>query len=152
MMAVTSLMGGLAGSVILLATPSELFDLVLPRLLLAATLALCFGKALSTRFHGEAEAGPRDPRRAGIAGDLWRLFRRCRRHHDDGLLERGHESGPEGPAGPRTLLVTAANTAAIVIFALMGAVRWDAILLLAPLQSSAGISARNSADDCPPSR
>ncbi|WP_236711060.1 sulfite exporter TauE/SafE family protein [Novosphingobium barchaimii] len=33
---------------------------------------------------------------------------------------------------PRTLLVTAANTAAIGIFAVMNAVRWHDVLLLAP--------------------
>ena len=44
MLAVT-LVGGLAGSLLLLLTPSDAFDLVLPWLLLVATLALAFGRS-----------------------------------------------------------------------------------------------------------
>lgn len=133
MMAVTSLMGGLAGSVILLATPSELFDLVLPWLLLAATLALCFGKALSTRFHGEAEAGAP----AILAGQVLLGIYGGYFGGAVGIMMMAFwsvvtKADLKDLQAPRTLLVTAANTAAIVIFALMGAVRWDAILLLAP--------------------
>ena len=143
MMAVTSLMGGLAGSVILLATPSELFDLVLPWLLLAATLALCFGKALSTRFHGEAEAGAP----AILAGQVLLGIYGGYFGGAVGIMMMAFwsvvtKADLKDLQAPRTLLVTAANTAAIVIFALMGAVRWDAILLLAPLCNRRRVSRR----------
>lgn len=133
LMALTSLVGGLAGSLILLATPSALFDLVLPWLLLAATLALAFGKTLATRLHGEAEA------RVGtiLAGQALLGIYGGYFGGAVGIMMMAFWSVVTKAAlkdlhAPRTMLVTASNTAAIVIFAAMGAVRWDAILLLAP--------------------
>lgn len=134
-----SIFGGLLGSILLLETPPSLFDRVLPWLLLSATLALSFGRWFTTRFHGEAEAGP--------APILWGQFVLG--------LYGGYFGGAVGIMmmafwsvatasdikalqGARTVLVTAANTAAIAFFIAMHAVSWHQILLLAPATIAGG--------------
>jgi uncharacterized membrane protein YfcA len=56
---IATLIGGLAGALLLLWTPSSLFDRVLPWLLLVATLMLSFGPQLGQALRKHFHAGPR---------------------------------------------------------------------------------------------
>lgn len=138
-LALVSLSGGLIGGVLLLSTPSSLFDRVLPWLLLVAALALAFGKRIAPRFHGEAGAGSATMLSGqfllgvyggyfgGAVGIMMMAFWSVTTRVDFKRLQ-----------APRTILVTAANTAAVVIFAVMHAVGWREVLLLAPSAAVGG--------------
>ncbi|MDP9392256.1 MAG: sulfite exporter TauE/SafE family protein [Actinomycetota bacterium] len=59
---VVAVLGGTAGSVLLLTTPSEAFDVVVPVLVLLASLLLAVQPLLTRRLEQEEAAGPRpDP-------------------------------------------------------------------------------------------
>jgi uncharacterized protein len=62
---VTSIVGGLAGAILLVKTPAQTFLRVLPWLLLAATLLFAFGKHLTGRIAAGIE---RDSSNAAVAG------------------------------------------------------------------------------------
>ena len=120
-----TLAGGLAGSMLLLWTPAAAFNSVLPWLMLLATLALAFGRRVGARLQG------RLPGQAGLV--LVGQF---------GLgIYGGYFGGAVGLMmmafwsllgdanlkvlnGPRTLLVTVANSVAVLIFVLADAVWW----------------------------
>lgn len=124
MLAVT-LTGGLAGSLLLISTPSSLFDRVLPWLLLIALLALAFGRRLGEILHSRFRIGAAPILAVqfalGVYGGYfggavglmmmaaWSLLP----HTDLKALN-----------APRTLMVTAANTVAVLVFALAGKVAW----------------------------
>ena len=123
--------GGLFGSLLLLWTPSSAFNAILPWLLLAATLALAFGRRVGTALRGSRPGRAAPVLLAqfglGIYGGyfggavglmmvaVWSLF---------------GESGIKALNGPRTLLVSAANTVAVLVFILAGAVRWPQTLAM----------------------
>lgn len=134
-MVAVSVVGGLIGSALLLATPAALFVRALPWLLLAATIALAGGRRFASMLHGTARDG------AGIGVIL------------PGQFVLGIYGGYFGGAvgimmmafwsltttadlkqlqGARTMLVTAANTAAVAFFVVMGAIGWGPFLWLAP--------------------
>ncbi len=131
-MFVITLLGGLAGALLLLWTPSGLFDRVLPWLLLVATLALAFGPRI----------GPvlRERFRLGLPGVLAIQLVLG--------LYGGYFGGAVGLMmmaawslldsadikalnPPRTLLVTAANTIAVLCFIAASAVRWPEAIAVA---------------------
>ena len=117
--------GGLAGSLLLLWTPASAFNLVLPWLLLLATAALAFGRRIGVALQGRIRARARPVLAVqfvlGIYGGyfggavglmmvaVWSLL---------------GESDIKALNGPRTLLVSAANTIAVLAFVLARAVRW----------------------------
>jgi uncharacterized membrane protein YfcA len=130
-MLMATLAGGLVGSVLLLWTSSSAFNAVLPWLMLMATMALAFGRQVGARLQG------RIPARAalvltgqfglGIYGGyfggavgLMMMAVWC-------LLGEGDVKALNGP---RTLLVTATNTVAVLTFMLAGAVRWPQTLAM----------------------
>ncbi|HEY1315093.1 MAG TPA: sulfite exporter TauE/SafE family protein [Steroidobacteraceae bacterium] len=120
-----TLVGGAIGAVLLLSTPSTLFDFFLPWLLLLATLTLAFGRPLGERLRRRWHIRPwaviAVQFAIGIYGGyfggaiglmmtaVWRL-----------LDTRDIKS----LNGPRTLMVTVANTMAVLIFIAAHAVRW----------------------------
>jgi uncharacterized membrane protein YfcA len=128
---IATLAGGLAGALLLLETPTSLFDHVLPWLLLTATLALAFGSrlgpALRSRFHAGLTTIFLVQFALGIYGGyfggavglmmmaIWSLL-------------YGADMKAMNP--PKTLLVSAANTVAVLCFILAGAVRWHEALLV----------------------
>jgi hypothetical protein len=121
--------GGLAGSLLLLGTPAAAFDLVLPWLLLVATLALAFGRRIGVALRGWLRFGAAQILLVqfglGVYGGYfggavglmmvaaWSLF---------------GEADVKALNAPRTLLVSAANAVAVVIFVLAGIVRWPQTL------------------------
>lgn len=133
LMAAVSVVGGLVGGLLLLATPQALFLQALPWLLLAATLALAFGRRTISVFHGWNGAG-RGPILSGqfilgvyggyfggAVGIMMMAFWSLATREDLKRLQ-----------GLRTILVTAANTSAVLLFAVTSAVGWREVLLLAP--------------------
>ncbi|HEX3911894.1 MAG TPA: sulfite exporter TauE/SafE family protein [Steroidobacteraceae bacterium] len=117
--------GGALGALLLLRTPIKTFDVVLPWLLAIATVALTFGarlgELLRRRWHIGAPAVLGIQFCLGIYGGyfgggvgimmmaVWSLL-------SDRTLKSFN--------APRTLLVSAANTVAVVIFIAADAVRW----------------------------
>lgn len=138
-LAAASLLGGLGGSVLLLTTPARLFDGLLPWLLLLALLALAFGPGLAARFRGDVAASPRAILAAqtllglyggyfgGAVGLMMMAFWSIATRHDIQRLQ-----------APRMVLVTIANSAALLVFAGTGAVQWSAVLQVAPAAMAGG--------------
>ncbi len=93
-LAISSVIGGVAGAYIMLHTPAPTFLRVLPWLMLGATLLFLFGNRLSRSSGGcagarrvDLSAGHRDAVRAGRRG-LRRLFRRRSWDHQSGNAGR----------------------------------------------------------------
>ena len=126
-----SVLGGMIGSVLLLHTPSITFNFVLPWLLLLATVALAFGRRLgeSMRQHWSINTktilaiqlclGIYGGYFGGAVGIMmmasWRLLDR----RDLKALN-----------APRTILVSATNTVAVLVFILAHAIRWPETLVM----------------------
>ncbi len=124
MLAVT-LLGGLAGSVLLIATPGAAFTLILPWLLLAATLGLAFGRRIGETMRGGATPRPATVLAAQFAlGVYGGYFGGA-----VGLMMMATwcvlgEADIKRINGPRTAMVSAANSIAVLVFVLAGAVWW----------------------------
>lgn len=130
MLAVT-LAGGLVGALLLLWTPSSAFDAILPWLLLVATLALAFGPRLAPWLarHARLGAGPILALQfaLGVYGGYFGGAVGLMMMAAWSLLA-GADLKALNPA--RTLMVSAANTVAVVCFAIAGAVRWREALIM----------------------
>ncbi len=131
-MLVATLSGGLVGALLLLSTPATTFDVVLPWLLLVATGALLAGPRLGPRLRARI--------RLGLPGVALMQF---------GLgIYGGYFGGALGLMmvatwnlldaadlkalnPPRVLLVSAANSVAVLCFVLAGVVHWPATLVSA---------------------
>jgi uncharacterized protein len=123
--------GGVVGAILLLSTSASTFSLALPWLLLVGTLALGFGRqlgeALRRRWHISGPVVVTIQVGLGIYGGyfggavglmmmaVWGLL--------DGRSLKSFNA-------PRTLLVSAANTIAVLIFIVAGSVRWTETLIL----------------------
>ncbi len=128
MLAVT-VAGGLAGSLLLLWTPAVVFNLVLPWLLLTATLALAFARRVGAALRGRWRVPPGLVLliQAGLGvyggyfgGAVGLMMVAC--------WSVLGETEIKALNAPRTLLVSAANTVAALAFILAGAVRWPQTL------------------------
>jgi uncharacterized membrane protein YfcA len=127
-----SLAGGLLGSLLLIWTPSRAFDAALPWLLLVATLTLAFAQPLGNALRGAVQNSSRAVLPVqflvaiygGYFGGAVGLMMMA----VWSLLDGGD---PKALNGPRTLMVSAANTAAIMLFAAAGLVRWRETALVA---------------------
>lgn len=126
-----TLLGGLAGSLLLLWTPSKAFDRVLPWLLVVATLALAAGPRLGPALRARVRAGLPLVLTVqfllGIYGGYFGGAVGLMMMAVWGLLDAADVKALH-PA--RTLMVSAANTVAVLCFALAGVVRWQAALLV----------------------
>ncbi|HUC17313.1 MAG TPA: sulfite exporter TauE/SafE family protein [Acetobacteraceae bacterium] len=132
LLAVT-LVGGLAGSILLLRTPATAFDRILPWLLLAATLAIVFARRISLSPHGQRRGRRRVPAglvlalqfALGIYGGYFGGAVGLMMVAAWGLMG---EHDIKALNAPRTLMVSAANTVAMLAFIIAGAVRWPETL------------------------
>ncbi len=126
-----TLVGGLAGALLLLWTPTSLFDRVIPWLLLITTLVLAFGSRLGPALRARFRAGIGTilliQLLLGIYGGYFGGAVGLMMMAAWSLLD---DVDVKGLNSPRTLLVTAANTVAVLCFALAGAVRWPESLLV----------------------
>ena len=128
-MAAASLGGGLVGSLLLLWTPAHLFDVVLPWLLLLATFALAFGRRVAARAGGGRQGRLALPLQAvlGVYGGYFGGAVGLMMLATWSLLGAGDVKALQGP---RTLLVSAANIVAALVFAAAGAVWWPQALAM----------------------
>jgi uncharacterized membrane protein YfcA len=124
-MSLVTLLGGAIGALLLLSTPSSIFDFLLPWLLLTATVTLAFGRrlgeALRRRRHIPAWAVLCVQWMLGVYGGYFGGAVGIMMTAVWGLLEHRE---PKSLNAPRTLLVTVANTTALLIFIAANAVRW----------------------------
>jgi uncharacterized membrane protein YfcA len=128
---IATLVGGLAGALLLLWTPSAVFDRVLPWLLLTATIMLTLGPRLGAALRARFSAGP-----AAILAIQFLIG-----------VYGGYFGGAVGlmmlaawslittadvkQLNPmRMLLVTVANTIAVLCFIALGGVWWTQTLVL----------------------
>jgi uncharacterized membrane protein YfcA len=128
---IATLLGGLAGALLLLWTPSSLFDRVLPWLLLVATLTLTFGPRLGTLLRARFQAGPAVVVAIqfllGIYGGYFGGAVGLMMMAVWSLLA---QADIKSLNPPRTLMVMTANTVALVCFVAAGAVQWPQTLAL----------------------
>jgi uncharacterized membrane protein YfcA len=123
--------GGFAGSLLLLFTPVSLFDLVLPWLLLFATVTLAYGRKAGIVLQRHVRLG-RGSLLAfqfvlGVYGGYFGGAVGLMMLAVWGLLG---EVDIKALNAPRTLLVSAANAVASIIFIIAGAISWMQTLAL----------------------
>jgi hypothetical protein len=129
-----SLGGGLAGAALLLATPERAFDALLPWLLLTGTLTFAFGRRLGAALRRGVRIGP------GVVLGAQVLLSVYAGYFGGGvgimMMAVWSVLGDldiKAMSAARTLLVSAANAAAVLCFAAAGPVRWPetAVMLAA---------------------
>jgi uncharacterized membrane protein YfcA len=117
--------GGLAGSLLLAWTPARAFDVIVPWLLLAATIAIALGRHASEWLSARFAAGPRSLAAGqallGIYGGYFGGGVGMMLTAMWGLLTG---ATPAALAAPRTLMLAVANTAATIVFVASGMVAW----------------------------
>jgi uncharacterized protein len=130
-MLVVTLIGGFVGAVLLLSTSAAIFRVVLPWLLLCASLALAFGRslgeALRRRWHISATAVLMIQFALGVYGGYFGGAVGLMMLAVWGLLD---SRDLKSLNAPRTLLVSAANSIAVLTFAFAHAVRWPETLAM----------------------
>lgn len=129
---VATLAGGLLGSLLLLWTPTTVFNQVLPWLLLVATLTLAFGRQLGARLRARYQAGPgvvvAIQFLLGVYGGYFGGAVGLMMMAVWGLL---HGADLKALNPPRTVMNIAANSAAVVCFVIAGVVAWPETLAMA---------------------
>jgi uncharacterized membrane protein YfcA len=130
-LAIATLSGGAIGAVLLISTPTSTFNFVVPWLLLLATLALGFGRKFGAWLARSWRIGPTAVLAiqfglgmyggyfGGAVGIMMVAVWGLMGHHDLRRLN-----------APRTLLVSSANTVAVLIFIVAGAVRWPETIVM----------------------
>ncbi|WP_294261028.1 sulfite exporter TauE/SafE family protein [uncultured Sphingomonas sp.] len=118
---------GIVGSLLLVVTPTSVFDIVIPWLLLLATIAIAFGSRAAAALQRHAAPGPRALVAAqvllGVYGGYFGGGVGLMLTATWGLLAG---APPHKLMAPRTLMLAMANAAAAVVFVTFGMVRWEA--------------------------
>lgn len=129
MLAGITFVGGLAGSLLLVVTPSHAFDVIIPWLLLFAFVVLAFGRSAADWLHARVTIGPRSLVAAqtllGIYGGYFGGGVGLMTTAIYGLLAG---VTPRALFAPRTLMLAVANAAAAIVFVAAGLVYWAACL------------------------
>ncbi len=125
--------GGIVGSALLIATPTALFDRIIPWLLLIAFVAIAAGKTAAAWLHARVRIGAPMLMAAqavlGVYGGYFGGGVGIMTTATYGLLAG---LPPHRLMAPRTTMLATANTAAAILFIAAGLVRWDvAIPMLA---------------------
>ena len=117
--------GGLVGSLLLVLTPNRTFDLLIPWLLLAATIVLALGRRAAAALKRRVSIGTRTLIAVqvllGVYGGYFGGGVSLMMTAAWGLLA-GLE--PHRMQAPRTLMLATANAAATIVFMVAGTVRW----------------------------
>src|SRR5579859_8188980 len=128
---IVTLLGGVSGALLLLWTPTRLFDFLLPWLLLIATIVLTFGKRLGEALRRRWQIGPATVLPIqfilGIYGGYFGGAVGIMMMAVWGLLD---SRDLKSLNAPRTLLVTLANSLAALTFIIAGAVHWRETLVM----------------------
>jgi len=127
-----TVVGGALGALLLLWTPSTTFDFLLPWLLLIATVTLGFGRQMGEWLRRRWHIGPAAVLSIqfglGIYGGYFGGAVGLMMMAIWGLVDNRELKSLNAP---RTLLVTASNTMAVLIFIVAHAVRWgDTVVML----------------------
>ena len=129
LLAAITFAGGLAGSLLLVATPTHAFDLIIPWLLLFALVVIAFGRRAAEWLHARVTIGRRSLLVAqallGLYGGYFGGGVGLMTTAIHGLLAG---VTPRALFAPRTLMLAVANAAAAMIFVAAGLVRWGACL------------------------
>ncbi len=124
-LAVITFLGGLVGSILLVVTPSHVFDVIIPWLLLLAFAAIVFGKQAAQALRARVTIGPHALIAAqallGLYGGYFGGGVGMVTTATYGLLA---DMAPHRLMAPRTLMLAVANTAAGFVFIAFGMVRW----------------------------
>lgn len=119
--------GGLAGSLLLWATPTRIFDLLIPWLLLLAFAVIAFGKQAADALKRRVKIGPGTLIVAqcglGVYGGYFGGGVGMMTTAVYGLLAG---MSPRALFAPRTLMLAVSNAAAAVVFIAVGLVCWTA--------------------------
>ena len=119
--------GAILGSLLLVWTPTRLFDLVIPWLLLFAFLVIAFGKRAADWLHARMTIGPAalmaTQALLGVYGGYFGGGVGLITTAVYGLLAG---ISPRALFAPRTFMLGVANLAAAIVFAFTGLVRWGA--------------------------
>lgn len=119
--------GGLAGSALLVLTPSHAFDLIIPWLLLFAFVVLLFGETAAGWLHARVRIGRRTLLvTQGLLGIYGGYFGGGVGLMTTALYGLLAGVGPRALFAPRTLMLALANAAAAIVFVASGLVRWSA--------------------------
>lgn len=128
-LAAITFVGGLIGSALLVITPSDTFDIIIPWLLLFAFLVMLLGKRAAEWLHARVTIGPKTLIAAqsllGIYGGYFGGGVGLITTAVYGLLA---QITPRAMFAPRTLMLAIANLAAACIFIGFGMVMWWACL------------------------
>lgn len=129
LLAAITFAAGIAGSVLLVATPTRAFDLIIPWLLLFAFLVIAFGRRAADWLHARVTIGRRTLLWAqallGVYGGYFGGGVGLITTAVYGLLAH---VPPRALFAPRTLMLAIANGAAALVFVAAGLVRWWACL------------------------
>jgi uncharacterized membrane protein YfcA len=145
------LVGGLVGAILLLVTPDAAFDLVIPWLLLLATLTFAGGRHLGDWLRRYVRIG----RPAFLAIQFILSIYGGYFGGAIGLMIMAvwtliDTSELKAMAPARTALVSAANGAAVLCFAVAGAVRWPQMLAMMVSAIAGGYYGARFARHLPP--
>jgi uncharacterized membrane protein YfcA len=117
----------LVGSALLAWTPGAAFDVIVPWLLLVATLAIVFGPRVAVWLRERVTIGPRVLVAAqavlGVYGGYFGGGIGMMMTATYGLLAG---ATPRAMFAPRTLMLATANFSAAIVFVFAGLVRWEA--------------------------
>ncbi len=120
-------LGGLAGSALLVVTPSNAFDLIIPWLLLLAFVVIAFGAGGARWLHAHVSIG----RRSLVAGQVLLGIYGGYFGGGVGMMTTAMYGllanvSPRALFAPRTLMLALANAAAAIVFVWAGLVYWAA--------------------------
>ncbi|GAA0726247.1 sulfite exporter TauE/SafE family protein [Sphingomonas japonica] len=125
-LAAITFIGGLAGSLLLVVTPSDTFDILIPWLLLYALVILAFGRRAADWLSRRTTIGPRTlvvvQALLGVYGGYFGGGVGIMTTATYGLL--GGVS-PRDMFAARTLMLALANLAAAIVFVAFAMVAWD---------------------------
>ena len=126
-----SVLGGMGGALLLLWTPTRVFDRLLPWLLAIATLALVFGRSLGERLRRRVHVKPQAVLcmqfALGVYGGYFGGAVGIMMLAMWGLLD---DRDFKSLNASRTLVVMSMNLIAVIIFMIAGLVRWRETLVL----------------------
>jgi uncharacterized protein len=136
-LAIITFIGGLVGSLLLVITPTQTFDIIIPWLLLIAFLAIAFGSTAADWLKLRVTIGPPTLMVAqsllGLYGGYFGGGVGIMTTATYGLLAG---VPPHRLMAPRTLMLAIANTAAAILFISFGMIRWE---ICAPMLVGAAI-------------
>jgi uncharacterized protein len=133
-----SVLGGLIGSFVLLGTPQRIFDLILPWLLLTATLIFMFGAKLTAWLRGRPHPAGAPARVSWLSWGVQLFIATYAGYFGGGagllmlaMLSLAGMTDIHAMNGIKTLLGATANLIAIFVFIWAGKIVWPQALLMA---------------------